>query len=112
MEVMPADTPSAKSEFSFAVDVNRKDFMGFKNSQGSNQSQVMTKRQATQLLSPSQTSKKHGEYQHTGSSNIDKYSETTSEERSRILADNIDLLELDAGDSSQAARDAITPKSA
>ena len=42
--VMPAETPSAKSEFSFAVDANRKDFMGFKNSQGSNQSQVLTKR--------------------------------------------------------------------
>ena len=59
-DVMPADTPSAKSEFSFAVDVNRKDFMGFKNSQGSNQSQVMmTKRQATNMLSPSELSKKN-----------------------------------------------------
>lgn len=74
---------------------------------------MLTKRHATQLLSPSQGSNKKNTYKGTGSINIDDKSETTSEERSRILSHNIDLLDLDrAESSSQAAKDTVTPKSA
>ena len=84
-----------------------------KGSQGSNQSKHHTKRQATNFLLPSMTSKKKSDSR-TGSHN-DGYhtSEGTSEDGQRRIGDNIDLLELGASDvNSRQDLAGTTPKSA
>ena len=112
VDELPGGTPSAKSEFSFAHDLNRRDQLAdLKLSQGSNQSREMTKRRRASLfLSPTQTSKKTEDSR--GEKPIGQISQTTSDDRSMRLPSNVDLIELGVEDVNQnGSQTDNTPKS-